>query len=601
MLGALFSASSPKSLLRKSWLSFYAIATLAIGLISCVAGITRSYAEWQHASSFFHIFANETETLRRLDKMAAAFPDTLRVLVRRNGTVTINKPTPFGLALAFFDSPYHVLFESPATLEALQAKYPAGNSHVSAHAIVSGDKLLLIDHSAFSPSQSSAFLENGLVPLTYRALNLSTEPAIEAPLSALCEALSDPAVELAMHAESQLRQQLAAPPKDAKQAPGKTVAPLSAMISQGFDGALRKQVLVGDAITKRSLMYYNQTALLERAHHAGMNLIEFRAHQLWQRLQKQEDRALAIPWAVAHSTGRLLGLHPYVHAPSTSQLASVLHIEEHQHALSSAYVCTKDTLQAAVADMKANSRSQQWVRTFAAQLFFSLFTLLAMLENFGFLAVSLAISVVALYPLLALAANTQNMTRPIPLSHLLRISVICSLPFMVYVSVVSPWYASAPWVKQMQHIGYNADDAYGKLLVFANAVLVLACIAQFYDQVDNTPVIERPPLLPVPPVAPMPAEPHAAERRILQSKLDDSAPQPLRLRKRAAQSHPMPLTMQPSAPAPVSAVLTVLSLQQEILQRQAHIHAMLAEMNKGSPPGAHAQLMQPAVVAHATQ
>lgn len=246
--------------------------------------------------------------------------DNVRVLVHRNASVDVSK-RPFPVLINAVLGPtfrHRVAFEDPSlTVDQLRMKFAFGNADLSLHAIVSGDKLLVLDTSVYadSPDLNATFHDpTSLVPLHYRHIDLKDEQ-FEFPLALLCEALPEPGVEVAVVAEGELKRRLAAagalkgapPPKGkklTKALSGKQLVPLRKAVRErlkkknavttmegGVGSALAKSLspeqvavleakaaseemrlqqsidslIVSNETTKRSLLYYNLSAQVSRA------------------------------------------------------------------------------------------------------------------------------------------------------------------------------------------------------------------------------------------------------------------------------------------------------------------------------------------------
>jgi hypothetical protein len=247
-----------------------------------------------------------------LDRFVESIPDNLRLLVSTNASMAANRPLPIVVQFQIGSLDYRVALENPGMSSGLvRRKYGAGTRNLAVHAIVAGQRLFLLDTDAFTRVENATFYAGGVVALRYRSYNMAHEPAVQGPLVFFCEALTPYAADAALVIEDELRRRLAAaasiaPPQtpeagngraaagDAAAAGGagkrkeggaaasvaeqagasergvsKALLPLeraviapAASATDGLVGtaeAAVRAVLVSNATTKRSLLYYNVT------------------------------------------------------------------------------------------------------------------------------------------------------------------------------------------------------------------------------------------------------------------------------------------------------------------------------------------------------
>jgi hypothetical protein len=454
--------------------------------------------------------SGDTDVDEMLDKFVDSIPDNLRLLVSPNASVTANRPLPTAVQFKIGSLDYRVALENPGlSSEFIRRKYGAGTQSLAVHAVVAGQRLFLLDTGAFTREENATFHAGGVVALRYRSYSMPHEPALEGPLAFFCEALTPYATDAALAIEDELRRRLAAasiaPPapsgsgdvRAAAAAGGKRKKGIAAASSGELGGASKRvisralvplhqaavvatasatagdvasaeaavrHVLVANATTKRSLVYYNVTAQVERARAAGLDVPSHRMSRWHGRmggrgalatnlLPQSVHAGLAVvasgsppqlPAAGGGASDRNLSraAQAGVAGGGVAVITALARIagvtgpnaalgRDGLPALSASYVCTRDTVAAALQDMRYNQLFKGLFDSFGAAVLLAtsaLFAGEALLGAGLWLLQRCAASSIAVYAIAAVAWRSGNMRGRAPFWHVVRLSVAVGLP-----------------------------------------------------------------------------------------------------------------------------------------------------------------------------
>lgn len=155
--------------------------------------------------------------------------------------------------------------------------------------------------------------------------------------------------------------------------------------------------------------------------------------------------------------------------------------------LTSAYVCTRETVMSAVSDLKHNTLFEKLTDpTWLAHIVFWGLAYLSLLEAGAFLTTRVALVTCVLWPVLVIAWRSGNMRGRPAVGHVARLSLLTALPIMFWVKVVHnllppPNPQAGPALASPANLAraLRIDDA--ALQIGVHIFVTVAIAAHFYD------------------------------------------------------------------------------------------------------------------------
>ena len=498
----LLNRHHPSSVLRWGTCKLALVTTLSLLLIALIGSLTLYVTQYRPV---LMKMPTPSKLEAFLDEFAQSLPDG-RVVVHPNASVSINRPVPIVLSAGAQGVVTRVAFEPPAaSIDQITRKYLVGNANAHSDAIISGSRLLLLDTSGFSQEMNATFYTpNGLVPLRYQVYNLSNEPGLEAPLSVVCEAVQPEELEGMLAREEATRVKYG---QKALAAAGTNAVFSGTGLARSLV-LTPAQIAQFKDLLSQSFRYYNSSLLISSAHGEGLDVITYRLVHWWYRVQASlQARGLAAAFGGGSGAGPLIdvnglgaggmrryfggaaaggnnndarivaasarrrqqavagqemdrALEHFVDGEGGGPLVQALHALTESIAgddgrfgadgstFTSAYVCTRETFQAAVSDLRHNALFSKLASGYFLPLMLAGVSFVVLfISAASYFLLNLWTTTLAVYLLLLLIWKVKHLhARFRPQStEILRVVVFSSLPLVFWFQVVSPlWLPDMP-------------------------------------------------------------------------------------------------------------------------------------------------------------